>query len=71
MYTGKTEVSDVMSPNGSSDLVDPIYNNAVLCEPFKEQLVAVIYTYVHHRLQASADSLKPSDLTLTFSRELQ
>ena len=54
MYTGTTEVNDVMFPNGSSDLVEPIYNNAVLSMPFNEQLADVISTYVQHRRQASA-----------------
>ena len=35
-----------MFPNGSSDLVEPIYNHAVLSVPFNEQLADVISTYV-------------------------
>ncbi len=55
MYTGITEVNDVMFPNGSSDLVEPIYNNAALSMPFNEQLADVISTYVQHRRQARAE----------------
>ena len=70
MYTGKTEINDVMFPNGSSDLVEPIYNNEALSMPFNEQLAAVISTYIQHRRQASTDCLKFLNLTLATSREL-
>ena len=58
VYTGKIEGNNVMFPNGSSDHVEPVYNNAVLCVPFNEQLAAVISTYIQHRRQASTICLK-------------
>ena len=70
MYTGTTQGNDVMFPNGSSDLVDPIYNNAVLCVPFNEQLADVISTYVQHRRQASAGFWALLKLTIAFSHRL-
>ena len=42
-----------MFPNGSPDLVEPIYKNPILLAPFNEQLAAVIQAYIQDRLQAS------------------
>ena len=44
-------MTDVMFPNGSPDLVEPIYKNPLLSAPFNEQLAAVIRSYVQNRLQ--------------------
>ena len=46
-------MTDVMFPNGSPDLVEPIYKNPLLSAPFNEQLAAVIHAYVQDRLQVS------------------
>ena len=70
MNTGTIEVNDVMFPNGSSDLVEPIYNHAVLSVPFNEQLADVISTYVQHRRQASAGFWVLLKLTIAFSHRL-
>lgn len=44
-------MTDVMFPNGSPDLVEPIYKNPLLSAPFNEQLAAVIRSCVQDRLQ--------------------
>ena len=49
-------MTDVMFPNGSPDLVEPIYKNPLLSAPFNEQLAAVTCAYVHDRLQVSCTS---------------
>jgi len=48
---GEFKVTDVMFPNGSPDLVEPIYKNPVLSAPFNEQLAAVTLAYVEDRLK--------------------
>ena len=48
---GEIKVTDVMFPNGSPDLVEPIYKNPVLSAPFNEQLAAVTLAYVEDRLK--------------------
>jgi len=48
---GEIKVTDVMFPNGSPDLVEPIYKNSVLSTPFNEQLAAVTRAYVEDRLK--------------------
>ena len=39
---GEIKVTDVMFPNGSPNLVEPIFKNPLLSAPFNEQLAAVI-----------------------------
>ena len=50
-------MTDVMFPNGSPDLVEPIYKNPLLSAPFNEQLAAVIRAYVQARLQVLLTSI--------------
>ena len=48
---GKVKVTDVMFPEGSPHLVEPIYKNPNLSAPFNVQLAAAVRTYVEDRLQ--------------------
>ena len=52
-------MTDVMFPNGSPDLVEPIYKDLTLSAPFNEQLAAVIQAYAQDRLQASPNLSGP------------
>ena len=51
-------MTDVMFPNGSPDLVEPIYKNPLLSAPFNEQLAAVIRAYVQARLQVLLTTIR-------------
>jgi hypothetical protein len=48
---GKVKVPDVIFPEGSPHLVEPIYKNPKLSAPFNVQLAAAVRTYVEDRLQ--------------------
>lgn len=48
---GKVKVPDVMFPEGSPHLVEPIYKNPKLSAPFNQQLAAAVRAYVQDRLQ--------------------
>ncbi len=44
-------MTDVMFPDGSPHLVEPIYKNPILSAPFNVQLAAALRSYVEDRLQ--------------------
>lgn len=51
LRAGKVKVPDVMFPEGSPHLVEPIYKNPMLSAPFNVQLAAAVRTFVEDRLQ--------------------
>ena len=51
MNAGKLRIADVMFPNGSPELVEPIYKNAVLSAPFNEHMAVAIHMQCLHMLQ--------------------
>ena len=53
IWAGEMKITDAMFPGGSPRLVEPIYKNPLLSEPFNRQLAEVVRRYVTDRLQVS------------------
>ena len=53
---GSLQITDVMFPGGSSELVEPIYKNPLLSAPFNEQLAGILCSYVGSLAQVPLSS---------------
>ena len=64
---GSLQITDVMFPGGSPELVEPIYKNPLLSAPFNEQLASILCSYVGNLAQVPLLSTKILPLLMAYA----